>query len=233
MKLKRLGMFILFTTILFSGCQSNIDLGEPLNEDVVKSGPNSMVSREQSLYFNCLATDGLAAYSLMQLIYDQPEITENVMIEYTLYSEAYLTKTDIDKKKDNFAVLPFELAIETLLRHDTYKLVGVVKTNGESEYKLALLITNDIIELHPEFAEKFVSMYLESCNWVTANPERALAYATQLNIVESLEQPEIAESVTYYNASRSVKAVGTFLLGLGYTEDQVKRIEAQTIDSNE
>ena len=185
MKSKALVCLLGCIILMVTGCQNNLDSNIPKKDEVVKSGTNSMISREQSLYFNCLATDGIAAYSLLQLLYEQPKIMESVMVDYTLYSEDYLTKTDIDKKKDNFAILPFELAIDTLLRHDTYKLVGVVKNNGEPEYRLGLIITNDIIELHPEFVETFVKRYLESCTWVTQNPERALAYAVQLNIAAS------------------------------------------------
>lgn len=230
MKIKGLWVMLFCTILMLSGCTSNLEVTNPPKEEVVKSGSSGALSREQSLTFNCIATDGLAAYSLMQLIYEQPEIMDSVKIEYTLYSEEYLTMPDVDKKKDSFAILPIELAVETMLRHDAYKLVGVIKTDGASDYKLGVLITSDILELHPEFAVGFVNQYLESCTWVTSNPDRALAYAIQLNIVES-EAP--AKTFVYYNASRSVKAIGAFLKTLGYSEEQLMRVEAQTINTNE
>lgn len=231
MKVKWIMSILLCISVMLTGCAPDETPTVATNEEVVKSGPSNVVSKEQSLYFNLLATDGLAAYSLVKLLYEQPEIEEGVKLEYILYSQEYLTKSDIDKNKDNFVVLPFELAIQTMIRIENYKLVGVVKVDGKSEYELALLVTGDVYELHPELVEGFVRQYLQSCTWITRNSERAAAYAEYLEIVESgTEVPAL--SLVYYNASRSSKAIGAYLTELSYPDDIVRLIEAQTVNVN-
>lgn len=231
MNLKWLVAFLLCVSLLLSGCTSKNTPITTTKEEVIKSGPSNIVSKEQSLYFNLLATDGLAAYSLVKLLYEQPDIEDGVKIEYILFTQEYLTKTDIDKRKDTFAVLPFEMAIQTMIRIENYKLVGVVKQDGESTYKLALLVTGDVFELHPELVESFVRHYLQSCSWLTRNPERALAYAEYLGLVES-GSPAPAETMVYYNASRSAKSIGAYLTELGYPDDILDLIERQTVNVN-
>lgn len=231
MSKKWLVSILLYISLMLSGCTSNDAPIETTKEDVVKAGLSNIVSKEQSLYFNLLATDGLAAYSLVKLLYEQPEIEDGVKLEYILFTQEYLTKTDIDKRKDNFAVLPFELAIQTMIRIENYKLVGVVKPDGDTAYKLALLVTGDVFELHPELVESFVRQYLQSCSWLTRNPERALAYAESLGLVD-IGSPAPAESMVYYNASRSAKAIGAYLTELGYPNDILDLIVEQTVNVN-
>ena|GEM_PF-4100677 len=129
--LRILTCLLLISALFVTGCAKKS--GEQEN------GPNPVTEtdrlvetlvREQSLYLNCIALEGLASYSLTKILYEQPSIKENIVFEYTIFNDWNLIFKAIENNEASLAIVPFKMAIEMLLNTDTYQLAGAVKGNS-------------------------------------------------------------------------------------------------------
>ncbi|HSN66431.1 MAG TPA: hypothetical protein VLS94_07305 [Fusibacter sp.] len=125
-------LLLLITIILIlSGCSQPIENQEESSSTPVTSESiSSTLNREQSLYFNCIAFEGLPSYSLTKILYEQPQIKENIVFEYTIYTDWNLIYNAVEKSEPSLAIVPFKMAIDMLLETDDYQMVGAVKGNS-------------------------------------------------------------------------------------------------------
>ncbi len=137
-------VFLLAVILVITGCDQSIDTQDDNQQKV--SEPESLsgtLVREQSLYFNCIAFEGLPSYSLTKILYEQPLIKANIIFEYTIFNDWNLMFKAIEDDEASIAIVPFKMAVEMLLKSDTYQMVGAVK--GNSHVLLGASKWDDII----------------------------------------------------------------------------------------
>lgn len=313
--------------MILAGCSNKkLTNQSEMTTEIEPSTAPSVLDRDQSVYFNCITTDGLSAYSLTQVLYEQPEIKKSIIFEYSIYNNYELIKSAFVSDKVNIAILPFKLATDLLLEFDNYKLLGVVKgenhilvgissyvelygkeivifdpsgfdgafmttieriqyeTNllginygedytvkivktieemnslkesqvglidfhtlnlemfkvfkdsnlfveiDESEdFQIAVLMKDSIIDIYPDVATSFIEVYYRSCLWLSAYPERAKAYATQLNLTKLLYEDK---TFYYFDASDEQKTLENLLLVIGYNTLESQKIMNLIYESN-
>lgn len=309
-------MYLVMGSILITGCyKSNQPEESNLSTEIESETITNALDRDQSVYFNCIATEGISTYSMTKVLYEQPEIKSNVIFEYTIYNDKEQIYEALDRDKINLGVFPFKLAADILNEYEHYKMVGVVKaenhillgisdlmdiqgkeiivfdpsgfdgqymttlsrlnyeltkmkiddytiklvhtleeikdidenqvilveakaidlsmyesfkTSGNyfeldetSDYQLALLVEDSIIEIYPEIVSEFVDVYYQSCLWLSAYPDRAEAYASQLNITDLLINEK---SFYYFDAQKSKKMIKNLLTVYGYNDLENQKI---------
>lgn len=152
-KLQLFSFFFLTIILIATGCSQPIETEEERSSTQVASESiSSTVNREQSLYFNCIAFEGLASYSLTKILYEQPQIKENIVFEYTIYTDWHLIFNAIEKSEPSLAIVPFKMAVEMLLETDEYQMVGAVKGNSHvllGASKWDEIIGNEIVIYDP------------------------------------------------------------------------------------
>ena len=314
--LVRFIMLIFTLLMLLSGCElkkNNIEgqiiESQPTNESLQKYN-------EDVVSITCASSEGLASYSLTKLLYEQPMLLEDVVIDYTLYNDLPKLKEALSSSEPSIAVLPFTLAIEVLSKSEDYRLLGVVKGNNHvilgiksltdvkgnaikvydpsgfkglysssikrlthdlalkgmvldrdytlsyvdkmedmvqtqtnqllmieevylgyeefdafssyvtldevEDYQLAVIILNATDEVYPELASSFENTFYKSCLWLSAYPERAVAYANQLNTTQT-NMP--VRSMYYFAAYRSTGQIIQMLDWLGYRQEIKDSVE--------
>lgn len=130
-KLRLFPFFLITIILILSGCSQPIENQEESSSTPVTSESiSSTLNREQSLYFNCIAFEGLPSYSLTKILYEQPQIKENIVFEYTIYTDWNLIYNAVEKSEPSLAIVPFKMAIDMLLETDDYQMVGAVKGNS-------------------------------------------------------------------------------------------------------
>lgn len=130
-KLQLFSLFLLTIILIATGCSQPLETEEEGSSTPVASESiSSTLNREQSLYFNCIAFEGLPSYSLTKILYEQPQIKENIVFEYTIYTDWHLIFNAIEKSEPSLAIVPFKMAVEMLLETDDYQMVGAVKGNS-------------------------------------------------------------------------------------------------------
>ena len=130
-KLHLISFFLLTIILIATACSQPIETQEENSSTPVASESiSSTLNKEQSLYFNCIAFEGLPSYSLTKILYEQPQIKENIVFEYTIYTDWHLIFNAIEKSEPSLAIVPFKMAVEMLLETDDYQMVGAVKGNS-------------------------------------------------------------------------------------------------------
>ncbi len=126
-----LAVLIVTSITIITGCSkpNQTQLENPITT-IGSEGITGTLIREQSLYFNCIAFEGLPSYSLTKILYEQPQIKENIVFEYTIYNDWNLIFKAIESSEASIATVPFKMAVEMLLKTDDYQMVGVVKGNS-------------------------------------------------------------------------------------------------------
>jgi hypothetical protein len=155
-KLSRISFYIvhlILIALIATGCSQPIDdQEEHSNTPIASERLSSTLNREQSLYFNCIAFEGLPSYSLTKILYEQPQIKENIVFEYTIYNDWSLIFNAIEKSEPSIAIVPFKMAVEMLIKTDAYHLVGAVKGNSHvmlGASKWDEIIGNEIVIYDP------------------------------------------------------------------------------------
>ncbi len=152
-KLRCFSFFLLVIILVATGCSQPLETqDETSSTPVAPESISSTLNREQSLYFNCIAFEGLPSYSLTKILYEQPKIKENIVFEYTIYTDWNLIFNAIEKSEASLAIVPFKMAIEMLLETDDYQMVGAVKGNSHvllGASKWDEIIGNEIIIYDP------------------------------------------------------------------------------------
>lgn len=182
----------------------------------------SVIDREQRVIFNCYATDGLAAYALTKMIYEQPILNENANLEYTIFSDLERFDHVASKAERAILVLPSYEAVQLLQTQDQYNIVGIVQVDGEA-LALMLLITKDILEDTPEIAKAFEGEIATACEWNTHQKQRALAYAEQLKIHSDLND-RTPEKMLYETAYDGISMIEELLQSELYEDVDVDRV---------
>lgn len=130
-KLHCFSFFLLVIILVATGCSQPIESQDETSSTPVETESiSSTLNREQSLYFNCIAFEGLPSYSLTKILYEQPQIKENIVFEYAIYTDWNLIFDAIEKSEASLAIVPFKMAIDMLLETDDYQMVGAVKGNS-------------------------------------------------------------------------------------------------------
>ena len=121
-KLHLISFFLLTIILIATACSQPIETQEENSSTPVASESiSSTLNKEQSLYFNCIAFEGLPSYSLTKILYEQPQIKENIVFEYTIYTDWHLIFNAIEKSEPSLAIVPFKMAVEMLLETDDYQ----------------------------------------------------------------------------------------------------------------
>lgn len=146
-------VFIVANIIALTGCSKPTqNQAENPVAPVGSEGLSGALIREQSLYFNCIAFEGLPSYSLTKILYEQPQIKENIVFEYTIYNDWNLIFNAIENGEASIATVPFKMAVDMLLKTDDYQMVGVVKGNSHvmlGAAKWDEIIGNEIVIYDP------------------------------------------------------------------------------------
>ena len=312
-------LYLVMGTILLTGCLKSKQITEiNLSTEIESETITNALDRDQSVYFNCISTEGISAYSMTKVLYEQPEIKNNVIFEYSIYNDRDLIYEALENDKINIGIFPFKLAADILNDYDHYRMVGVVKAENHvllgvsnlldlkgkeiivfdpsgfdgqfmttlnrlnyelgkinvyfgkdytyktvqsidetkeinenqvilveakaieldmyesfrisenyfeidesNDYQLALLAEDSIIEIYPEIVSDFVDVYQLSCLWLSAYPDRAQAYASQLNLTDLLFNEK---SFYYFDAQKSTKTIKNLLTVCGYNDLENQKI---------
>ena len=223
MRVYRIYLLLIFMVFFTTGCTSNQDL--PDEETTVFSEietTETAIDREQRIIFSCYATDGLSAYTLTKLIYEQPALNENANLEYTVFSDLKRFNHVISETEQAMVILPFEEALQILQSYKHFSLVGIVQVD-EVELSLVVLITEDILENHPEVAKAFIETFSKACEWNSQQRERALAYAEQLNISKGINE-KFPEKIVYSSAYDGISVIEETLQSELYENMDINRI---------
>jgi len=310
--------FLLFCMgIILVACTPKTEIiGTENTDDSTLQATDTIEGEEiQNVYITCAAAEGLSAYSLTKILYEQPTLTEGITLDYKLYNDVASLKEALSNKEPSIAVLPFTLAIDTLVEQDDYKLLGVAKGNnhlllgieslydvkGKSikvydpsgyqglysssikrlthdlalkglildrdytlsyidamedmvqtspndllmieevyldnpqfksynnyvtldeveDYQLAVIVQRDAYEVYPELVSSFNNAYYRACIWLSANPERAIAYAMQIDTTQTTMP---VRSIYYFNADKSINQILQMIDWLGYRQNIKERI---------
>jgi len=146
-------LLLVTIALIVTGCGQTIEAkeGNPKTLPTTENLLGTLV-REPSLYFNCIAFEGLPSYSLTKILYEQPQIKENIVFEYTIYNDWNLIFNAIEKGDASIAIVPFKMAVDMLLETDTYQMVGAVKGNSHvmlGASKWDEIIGNEIVIYDP------------------------------------------------------------------------------------
>ncbi len=309
--------FLICMAISLVACSPDSEIVSTQNtDDYTLRISNSIFGEEtQNVYITCAAAEGLSAYSLTKILYEQPILEEGITLDYKLYNDVESLKEALENKEPSIAVLPFTLAIETLITQDDYKLLGVAKGNnhlllgiqslydvqGKSikvydpsgyqgvysssikrlthdlalkglildrdytlsyidtmenmvqtsandllmieevyldnpkfeqynnyvtldeveDYQLAVIVQRDAYEVYPDLVATFSNAYYRACIWLSANPERAVAYAMQIDTTQTTMP---VRSIYYFNADKSINQILQMIDWLGYRQNVKERI---------
>ncbi len=135
------------------------------------------------------------------------------------------TLSYIDKMEDMVQINEEQLMMieEVYLNYDEFKSFSSYVTIDESEdYQLAVLVLNALDEVYPELAQSFANTYYKSCLWLSAFPDRAVAYANQINTTQT-SMP--VRSMYYFSANRSIGQITQMLDWLGYRMEVKEAVE--------
>lgn len=223
--MRRYGICLLLMLTVFTMTGCAFDQKEPAEVTTTltqNESTESVIDREHRIIFNCYATDGLAAYALTKMIYEQPMLNENANLEYTVFSDLERFDTVTSKAEHSILVLPSYEAIQLLQSQKHYYIVGLVQVEGE-ELALMVLISEDVLEDTPEIAKAFEAEFAKACEWNTYQKERALAYAEQLRINSDLNAL-IPEKMTYATAYDGISMIEELLQSELYEAVDVDRV---------
>ena len=316
-------MLIIILAFVLTSCKaSNTESEVTSNEDEVASD-ELINDNTENLSVTCAASEGLASYSLTKLLYEQPDLLEGVVLDYTLFNDLPKLKEALSLSEPSIAVLPFTLAVEALNQTEDYRLLGVVKGNNHlilgiqslsdvkgkaikvydpsgfegvysssikrlrhslalnsmvldrdytlsfvdkmedmiptednqlimieevylkydefksfksyvtldetEDYQLAVIVLNAIDEVYPDLAGAFEKKYYESCLWLSASPDEAVAYANQINTTKT-SMP--VRSMYYFAANKCIDQIKQMLDWLGYRQEVKDLVEKRLYWAN-
>ncbi|GAB6107590.1 substrate-binding domain-containing protein [Fusibacter bizertensis] len=316
-------VLIVILVLVLTSCNSTEKDGEViLNEDEITTDA-LYNDNDEILSITCAASEGLASYSLTKLLYEQPDLLEHVVLDYTLFNDLPKLKEALASSEPSIAVLPFTLAVEVLNQTEDYRLLGVVKGNNHlllgiqslsdvkgkaikvydpsgfegvysssikrlrhslalngmvldrdytlsfvdkmedmvptednqlmmieevylnydefksfksyvtldetEDYQLAVIVLNAIDEVYPDLAKAFEKKYYDSCLWLSAFPDEAVAYANQINTTQT-SMP--VRSMYYFAAKKCIDQITQMLDWLGYRQEVKDLIEKRIYWAN-
>lgn len=214
---KHIFLFILMI-LLLSGCSADSDtLVSSVPETTELPAPLDM---DHSVYFSVVTRDGLPAASLSRLIYEQPEIFDNVAFEYMVYTEDSNFDEILSKEESDFVCVSFDKGIETLLSTKGYVLYAIMEDQSleEPSIAIALLVKQATLNIYPEVVATFFRTYEKASVWSNDHPERVIFYLEQLEI-----ESEITK-LTYKRSWLNEAQIIRILEADDKTEDEIVKI---------
>jgi len=140
---------------------------------------------DENLYFSCAAGDGIAAFSLTSLIYQQPMIEKNIVFDYVVYEDESKLASALEDGSKSVVILDLLDSIDILRNNADYSVVGLgrfIDSNDQATEMAAILMTQSVLEVYPTVATGFMSQYSQGIKWLMTDLKRAEAYAKQLEI---------------------------------------------------
>ena len=204
--------------LVLSGCavQTGVEMDqEP--ENIELPAPLDM---DQSVYFSMATLEGISAMSISRLIYEQPDIYENVAFEYKVFTDELIFDDTLLNEGFDFVCVPFEKGIDILLRTKGYILYAIMENQStESQnIELALLVKQSTQNIYPEVVGTFFSTYYKASIWANDHLDRVTFYLEQLEITS-----EIIE-LTYKRAWVSEAIIIENLELSNKTEEEISNI---------
>lgn len=138
---KTLYLVLLLMILTVSACSPNVD--EP---DVVIEEPSGdatetpeVTTPEEPLYVKAMTPEGATTIAMLKMIYEQPELMDNVVVEYESINSTDLLASEIIAEKVDFAIVPTNLALKLYNKGIPYKFVSI-NTHGN----LYMITSEDI-----------------------------------------------------------------------------------------
>lgn len=182
-----IGVIIIILGMLLMGCEKQtspdtLGVTEELSTFVTEANRSTW---DENLYFSCVASDGIAAFSLTWLIYQQPLIEKNVVFDYVVYEDESKLVYALEDERKSVVILEMMDAIEVLRENEDYALVGLgryIDADDQTSKITAVLMNQSVLEVYPTVAMGFMTQYDEGVQWLMMDAKRAEAYAKQLEI---------------------------------------------------
>lgn len=184
---KYIRLLILLVGVLLVGCEKQTSPdGFGVTEELSSVAPiEDRNEWDENLYFSCAAGDGIAAFSLTSLIYQQPLIEKNVVFDYVVYEDESKLASALEDGSKSVVILDLQDSIGILQKNEDYSVVGLgrfVDSDDQTTKMAAILMTQSMLEVYPTVATGFMSQYTQGINWLMMDLKRAEAYAKQLEI---------------------------------------------------
>ncbi len=147
-------VLLLIMIFTVSACSQKVEepevvIEEPLG-DVIKT-PEVTIP-EEPLYVKAMTPEGATTIAMLKMIYEQPELMNNVTVEYESINSTDLLASEIIAEKVDFALVPTNLAIKLYNKGVPYKFVSI-NTHGN-----LYMITSDDIDSWDSLRGKDVYM---------------------------------------------------------------------------
>lgn len=131
-------LMMIFTA---SACSQNVEepeviIEEPTGEEV---DTPQVTTPEEPLYVKAMMPEGATTIAMLKMIYEQPELMNNVIVEYESINSTDLLASEIIAEKADFALIPTNLAIKLYNKGVPYKFVSI-NTHGN----LYMITSEDI-----------------------------------------------------------------------------------------
>lgn len=203
---KYIRLLILLFGLLLMGCEKQTSPdGFGVTEELSSVAPiENRNEWDENLYFSCAAGDGIAAFSLTSLIYQQPLIEKNVVFDYVVYEDESKLASALEDGSKSVVILDLQDSIGILQKNEDYSVVGLgrfVDSDDQTTKMAAILMTQSMLEVYPTVATGFMSQYTQGINWLMMDLKRAEAYAKQLEI------PTFKGEYTLYSADNGTDSL--------------------------
>ncbi len=134
-------VLLLMMIFTVSACSQNVEepevvIEEPTSEEVETP---ELTTPEEPLYVKAMTPEGATTIALLKMIYEQPELMNNVIVEYESINSTDLLASEIIAEKVDFALIPTNLAIKLYNKGVPYKFVSI-NTHGN----LYMITSEDI-----------------------------------------------------------------------------------------
>ncbi|MDW7661575.1 MAG: ABC transporter substrate-binding protein [Bacillota bacterium] len=141
--MKKMLYLVLLLMMIFtvSACSQNVEEPEVVIEeptgDVIETP--EVTTPEEPLYVKAMTPEGATTIAMLKMIYEQPELMNNVIVEYESINSTDLLASEIIAEKVDFALIPTNLAIKLYNKGVPYKFVSI-NTHGN----LYMITSEDI-----------------------------------------------------------------------------------------
>lgn len=203
---KYISILILLVGVLLVGCEKQTSPDTfGVTEELSSVAPIEDRSEwDENLYFSCAAGDGIAAFSLTSLIYQQPLIERNIVFDYVVYEDDSKLASALEEGSKSVVILDLQDSVDILRKNVDYSLVGLgrfIDSDEQATKMVAILMTQSMLEVYPTVATGFMSQYTQGIKWLMMDLKRAEAYAKQLEI------QTFSGEYTLYSAEKGIESL--------------------------
>ncbi|WP_099191363.1 ABC transporter substrate-binding protein [Tepidibacter mesophilus] len=181
------------------------------NQDVSNWG--DLKGKEIDMIGRGLTPDAIFRYLLIQNNIDPDK---DVKLNY--FGGASELATNFISGKSNFSLMPEPMLTKALIKRNDSKILIDLQKEWKTNTKLnssypqaSLIVSEKLINNHPEFVKSFLDEYEKSIDWVNQNPSEAGKYCEELdmglskNIVEKSIQRCNIDYVSSKNAKEAIE----------------------------